>query len=87
MGANAFGKYKCPCCGYFTLKEEAGNTFQDCPVCNWEDDGVQLHDPTYEGGANHMSLNQAKESYMKFGAKDERSTGFVRPPTNEELET
>lgn len=77
-------KYACPCCGYFTLNEEADNTFQLCPVCYWEDDGVQLKDPTYEGGANRVSLNQAKRNFRKFSAIEERFKDYVRPPLEEE---
>ena len=29
-------KYKCPCCGYFTLDERG--EYDICPVCFWEDD-------------------------------------------------
>ena len=29
-------KYKCPCCGYYTLEDEEGH-FDICPVCFWED--------------------------------------------------
>ncbi|ARP50579.1 hypothetical protein B6259_06620 [Ruminococcaceae bacterium CPB6] len=32
-----------------------------CPVCGWEDDGVQLDEPDLEGGANEMSLNEARK--------------------------
>ena len=63
MNANTIGNYKCPCCGFYTLNEKADNTFQICPVCYWEDDGVQLHEPDYEGGANNVSLMQAKENF------------------------
>ncbi|MDD4807476.1 MAG: CPCC family cysteine-rich protein [Oscillospiraceae bacterium] len=36
-----------------------------CPVCGWEDDGVQLDEPDLEGGANEMSLNEAREAYRQ----------------------
>ncbi|MCW8309671.1 hypothetical protein K7A41_00350 [Sphingobacterium sp. InxBP1] len=65
MDNNRNGKFECPCCGYFTLKEEAGNSFQLCPVCYWKDDRVQFNDLTYEGGTNSLSLNQAKEKLSK----------------------
>jgi len=77
-------KYACPCCGYFTLSDEADNTFQLCPVCYWEDDGVQLKDPMYEDGANRVSLVQAKENFKSFGAIEERFKKYVRPPLEEE---
>ena len=29
-------RYRCPCCGYFTLESRAA--YAICPVCFWEDD-------------------------------------------------
>jgi hypothetical protein len=79
-------KHPCTCCGYWTLPEKAGNTFQVCPVCYWEDDGVQLNDPAYAGGANQVSLAQAKENYASFGAIEARFQEYVRLPWKEEME-
>lgn len=56
-------RYKCPCCENNTLYEEPPGTFEICPICNWEDDEVQYNDPTYAGGANEMSLNDARKIY------------------------
>lgn len=53
----------CACCEIFDHEEEIGNTFLICPICDWEDDGVQLNNPDYEGGANTLSLNQAREMF------------------------
>jgi len=36
-----------------------------CEVCGWQDDNVQNNDPDYRGGANTMSLNEAKEAYRE----------------------
>ena len=52
---------KCACCGSLTLT--AGGEYEICPVCGWEDDPVQNDDPTFEGGANDMSLEQAQKAY------------------------
>ena len=60
-------KYKCPCCGYFTL-EEAKGKYEICPVCFWEDDPKQAKDEEYEGGANRVSLKQARENFKLYGA-------------------
>ena len=79
-------KYQCPCCCYYTFDEPLGNTFADCPVCFWKDDGVQLNDPNYEGGANNMSLNQARENFKKYGVIDPELKEHVRLPKREELE-
>lgn len=34
----------------------------------WENDGLQNHNPDYAGGANKMSLNEARKAY-KAGKK------------------
>jgi hypothetical protein len=83
--SNFYGKFQCPCCGYYTLQEGRSNSFDICRVCFWEDDGVQFHDPDYEGGANGVSLNQARENFKKFGACDEWSRSSVTKPTKEEM--
>ncbi|WP_060873755.1 CPCC family cysteine-rich protein [Myroides odoratus] len=77
-------KHACPCCGYFTLNNNVGNTFQLCLVCYWEDDGIQFEDPSYEGGANRVSLIQAKENFKSFGASEREFLQYVRPPLKEE---
>ncbi|MDQ7814927.1 MAG: CPCC family cysteine-rich protein [Patescibacteria group bacterium] len=77
-------KYPCPCCGFLTLSEQPPGTYDICPVCNWEDDNVQYEDTDFEGGANKVSLNQARKNFSKFGASDVRFKDMVRPPNNEE---
>ena len=77
---NTFGKYKCPCCRFYTLEREAGNTFQLCFVCYWEDDGIQLLDEDYEGGANAISLRQARFNFQAYGAIDCKFITVVRRP-------
>lgn len=49
---------KCPCCGKTAVRE-----YDICPACNWENDPVQLMHPDLGGGANHMSLAEAKAAY------------------------
>ncbi|MGI6284115.1 CPCC family cysteine-rich protein [Caproicibacterium lactatifermentans] len=53
----------CPVCGKAVFKH--ADDFEICPVCGWEDDGVQLDEPDLEGGANEMSLNEAREAYRQ----------------------
>jgi hypothetical protein len=64
------GIYPCPCCGQKTLDEEQPGTYDICSICFWEDDPVQFDKPDYEGGANHVSLNQARRNFLEFGACD-----------------
>jgi hypothetical protein len=82
---NNVNKGKCPCCGYFTLEELRENSFETCPVCYWENDGVQLDDPNYGGGANTVSLNEARENYKMYGASEKRFLSFVRNPYLDEM--
>lgn len=84
---NIFGNYQCPCCGYFTLTDTPDNSFDICQVCYWEADGIQLHDPNYEVGANSVSLNMARENFKKFGAMEEAFISNVRPPLQQEIST
>ena len=42
--------YPCPCCGFLVFAERPGS-YDNCPVCGWEDDVSQLRFPT-ESGAN-----------------------------------
>ena len=54
-------EYKeCPCCGNKTLTTR--DEFEICGICGWEDDDVQSSDPDFAGGANDMSLNEAKKA-------------------------
>ena len=77
-------RFPCPCCGYLTLDEEPTGTFAICAVCFWEDDNVQFHDPGYEGGANRVSLEQARENFRLHRVSDLRSKAHVRSPRPEE---
>jgi hypothetical protein len=79
------GMYKCLCCGYLTLTEEPPGSFEICPVCNWEDDLVQGTDPDFAGGANHVSLSQARKNFATFGAATEDAKERVRKPLPEEI--
>src|ERR1022692_454959 len=56
-------QFPCPCCGFQTLDEETPGSFDICTVCGWEDDKVQFDNPDFTGGANTMSLNEAKKAY------------------------
>jgi hypothetical protein len=54
--------WTCPVCGASCIGEFP--EFDVCK-CGWEDDHIQRDDPGYWGGANKMSLNQAREAYAK----------------------
>jgi uncharacterized Zn finger protein (UPF0148 family) len=68
----------CPCCGFLTLEEEYGS-FVICPVCGWEDDGVQLANPTSSGGANSKSLAEAQaKAIEQYPVNVEVANGYRR---------
>lgn len=52
----------CPVCGKEILEPH-----DICDVCGWENDTLQLHKPDRLGGANPISLNQARDNYVKSG--------------------
>ena len=66
-------KYACVCCGELTMKEQPPGTYQVCPVCGWEDDKLQYKHPDLAGGANELSLNEARERYLQ-GLKNDNDT-------------
>jgi len=51
----------CPCCGKYYFREK--NAYEICPVCGWEDDPLQRKDEEFAGGANALSLAQARKNY------------------------
>jgi len=75
-------RYKCSCCGNYTLFEE---TDEICKVCFWQEDIVQRNDPFFEGGANKESLNQARINYKLFGSFSKDFIHLVRKALFEEL--
>ena len=70
--------YTCPCCGYEVFDSSPGS-FDICPICFWEDDGVQLYYPLLEGGANGSSLVEAQVSFVQFGACKRDMAQHTRP--------
>jgi hypothetical protein len=54
----------CPACGFLVVAGSYG-TYEICAVCGWEDDGVQLANPTSGGGANRESLVEAQATALR----------------------
>ncbi len=78
-------RYGCPCCGYLTLSAEPPGTYELCAVCWWEDDLAQFEDPGLTGGANEVSLTQARQNFETFGASADRYRGLARAPHPSEI--
>ena len=78
-------KYKCPCCGYFTFEDKPNGNYDICPVCFWEDDPMAYDEPSEEFCCNRVSLLQAKDNYLAFGACRIDMVCHVRKPNVDEL--
>jgi hypothetical protein len=77
-------KFTCPCCGYKTFTHPPDGSFEICHVCFWENEAAQLEDPDFDGGANKVSLRQAQQKFIQFGASEEAMIPHVRPANDSE---
>lgn len=71
------GSVECPSCGGLEFSEPGG--YEICGACGWEDDPVQEAYPDLEGGANKVSLNQARKNFESFGWHVEKPKPRVLP--------
>jgi len=78
-------RYKCPCCGYYTLPEESPGSLEICHVCYWQDDSVGFAEPSRAVGSNAVSLEEARRNYRRYGACERRFADAVRAPLPEEI--
>lgn len=56
---------KCPICDQHEFEHD--NCLSICLICGWQNDGIQHGDPDYNGGANWLSLNRARENWKQHG--------------------
>jgi hypothetical protein len=56
--------HPCPACGFEVFDEPPGS-YDVCPVCDWEDDEVQLRFPAMGGGANKESLSGFQQRILQ----------------------
>jgi hypothetical protein len=61
-----------------TIGEPGG--YEICDVCFWEDDPVQSKNIDLSGGANDVSLKEARANYQSFGAISMEKLKKKRPP-------
>lgn len=67
---------QCPCCDYISLPERG--SYLVCPVCYWEDDGLDLNTLDVESGANYyITLRQARHNFKSYGACEKRVKKWV----------
>jgi hypothetical protein len=54
-------EFICPVCNDHTFQNESD--YDICPVCGWENDGIQRNDFDYWGGANDLSVRESQLFY------------------------
>ncbi len=83
-------KYRCLGCNYKTLPYEAEKCVAYvCPVCYWENDVfmVDMNDINERSDENHgMTLKEARENFLKYGAVRKNFAEYTRKPTIRETE-
>ena len=67
------GLFACPCCDSYSFVEAGG--YEMCEICGWEDDPVQEAQPNLAGGANKVSLIQARENFRMTDYSDPAELG------------
>ena len=82
-------KIACLCCGYFTYEGDTEESilYDICEVCFWGYELGAITDLDMKGGANDVSLNEARVNYKKYKVCKPRLIGknVVREPLPEEL--
>ncbi len=68
-------KIQCPCCGYCTIESDDEVIVDICDICLWQYDEVAHDNPDKISGANKISLNEAKENFLKYGISKTRHIG------------
>ena len=71
-------EYPCPACGFNVFDEPPGS-YVICPICDWEDDHVQLKYPAMRGGANKESLFEHQQIWiMRIPLNVQEYEGYTR---------
>ncbi|MCL2189506.1 MAG: hypothetical protein FWC16_11420 [Defluviitaleaceae bacterium] len=68
--------FKCAVCGSMVTVSDVGY----CAVCDWMQDTVQEHEPDYRGGANKITLNEAR---ARWSLQISTSQTPIRQPSYE----
>ena len=78
-------RYRCSCCGFFTLPDPSPGSLEICSVCFWQDDMVGFTEPCTAVGPNKVSLQEARTNFERFGATERRLVAYAREALPEEF--
>jgi len=79
MPTESTSNYPCPSCGFLVFECEPGS-YEICPICDWEDDAVQLRYPL-AGGANAPLVEYQRSALATLSPvrlRELAGEGFVR---------
>jgi len=69
--------HQCPCCDFFTLSIRGD--WEICPICFWEDDGIDLDRADRKSGPNYLTLRAGRQNFQRIGACCEADLAHVLP--------
>jgi hypothetical protein len=80
-------KIKCPCCGFCTIDSDDEVIVEICDICLWQYDVTAHKYPDRVIGPNNISLNAAKENFLKFGVSkiEHIGKGMNRKPVMSDI--
>ena len=68
----------CPCCDYVTLPQRG--YYLICPICYWEDDGLDLEHLDIGSPPNHgLTLREGRANFKRIGACEPEMLEHVLP--------
>ena len=80
------GNSPCPCCGYITIPNNGDALAYICPVCFWEVDLFIKADDEISDQNYGLTLKEARNNYIKFGAVLPRFKENCRKPKDYEYQ-
>lgn len=82
---NVTHRTRCQCCGNYPFESRGDALVEVCKICFWLCDEKSNERSNEISITNKISLEQARQSYTKYGVCDIQYKDHVRKPLREEL--